>query len=122
MAPRCRWDAPDSVPARARTHARPRRRAEIHARREASGLSNSEPLCRAGIRARVVVEPWRNDRMPPRRVALLTLGFALMFSQLAQAGDAWPDWRGPHGDGKVPEERPPLKWDATTGVLWKTAV
>ena len=40
----------------------------------------------------------------------------------ANAGQNWPAWRGPNSDGKVPEENPPLKWDESTAVLWKTAV
>ncbi len=41
---------------------------------------------------------------------------------ISEAGENWPGWRGPNNDGKVPEENPPLKWDATTAVLWKAAV
>lgn len=47
-------------------------------------------------------------------LSLLTFG--------ARAAEVWPGWRGPQGNGKVPEEQPPLKWDTTTGVLWKTPV
>ncbi len=39
-----------------------------------------------------------------------------------QAGKDWPGWRGPTHDGKVPDENPPLKWDAETAVLWRTTV
>lgn len=49
-------------------------------------------------------------------VALILLGFV----PLSGAGENWPGWRGPNGDGKVPGENPPLKWDESTGVLWKT--
>ena len=40
----------------------------------------------------------------------------------ARAAESWPGWRGPHGDGKVPEEKPPLQWGAESGILWKTPV
>ena len=55
------------------------------------------------------------------RVFVVTLVCAYAIDQ-ARAENDWPGWRGPRGDGKVPEERPPVKWDATTGVLWKTPV
>src|SRR3954453_6906560 len=71
----------------------------------------------------------QKNRMPlspsPRAFVMYALGLAFLVSHLpapTHAGDAWPGWRGPHGDGKVPEEKPPLKWDAATGVLWKTPV
>src|SRR4051794_2458201 len=60
--------------------------------------------------------------MPPLpRLAVVSLAVVTLFAP-ARAGEVWPGWRGPHGDGKVPEEHPPLKWDATSGVLWKTPV
>ncbi len=40
----------------------------------------------------------------------------------SDAGENWPAWRGLNNDGKVPEENPPVKWDASTNVLWKTEV
>ena len=59
----------------------------------------------------------------PLAASALALTFLVSESLVpTQAGETWPGWRGPHGDGKVPEEKPPLKWDATTGVLWKTPV
>jgi outer membrane protein assembly factor BamB len=68
--------------------------------------------------------PSSRSLLAPRFFAL-GLGLAFLVVQTpvaAQAGEGWPGWRGPHGNGKVPEEKPPLKWDATTGVLWKTPV
>jgi outer membrane protein assembly factor BamB len=66
--------------------------------------------------------------MPCNPVArFVAVGFAFSFllsvaPSDAQAGESWPGWRGPHANGKVPEEKPPLKWDANTGILWKAAV
>jgi outer membrane protein assembly factor BamB len=63
--------------------------------------------------------------MPPARLAALTFGFAVSLALLSpptQAGEAWPGWRGPRSDGKVPEERPPLKWGASTNVIWRAVV
>lgn len=34
----------------------------------------------------------------------------------------WPWWRGPGRDGIATGPLPPLKWDATENILWKTAV
>jgi outer membrane protein assembly factor BamB len=63
--------------------------------------------------------------LPAARFVALAFGiaFAAVVSRpAAQALESWPGWRGPHGNGKVPEAKPPLKWDATTGILWKTPV
>lgn len=39
----------------------------------------------------------------------------------ATAADDWPAWRGPSADGVAPAgANPPVKWDASTNVLWKT--
>lgn len=34
----------------------------------------------------------------------------------------WPNWRGPRGDGTSLEKNIPTQWDATTNVIWKTAI
>ncbi len=34
----------------------------------------------------------------------------------------WPHWRGPLQNGSAPLASPPLKWDASTNVAWKTVV
>ncbi len=34
----------------------------------------------------------------------------------------WPGWRGPNGDGTSQETDLPVRWDATTNVLWKSEV
>ena len=65
--------------------------------------------------------------MPPSPSSLAThlLALAFIIAQTlgsAQAAETWPGWRGPNGNGKVPEEKPPLKWDSNTGVLWKSPV
>ncbi|OWK40183.1 PQQ-binding-like beta-propeller repeat protein [Fimbriiglobus ruber] len=37
------------------------------------------------------------------------------------AGDNWPAWRGPTANGVAPPgANPPVKWDATTNIKWKT--
>lgn len=63
--------------------------------------------------------------MFPSRFA--AVGFALALGLAAvpgttKAGNDWPAWRGPRADGKVPEEKPPLQWDAANGVAWKALV
>lgn len=39
----------------------------------------------------------------------------------AHAGD-WARFRGPNGTGIAPDRDVPVKWTATDGVLWKTAI
>lgn len=36
--------------------------------------------------------------------------------------DTWPQWRGPEGNGMAPKGDPPLKWDNTSHVKWKTPI
>ena len=38
------------------------------------------------------------------------------------AQDAWPRFRGPHGDGHVPPQPVPLTWTDTEHVRWKVAI
>jgi len=46
---------------------------------------------------------------------------ALGMIALVTAGQTdWPQWRGPHGDARIAEAKPPLRWSATEGILWKT--
>jgi hypothetical protein len=34
----------------------------------------------------------------------------------------WPQWRGPNGDGVVPQGNPPLEWSETSNVKWKATI
>lgn len=45
------------------------------------------------------------------------LVLALPFHLLAQN---WPEWRGPLATGYAPDANPPIRWDETTNVAWKT--
>jgi outer membrane protein assembly factor BamB len=53
---------------------------------------------------------------------ILSLAFTLAFvAASACAGDTWPAWRGPTGQGITEEKNLPLKWNGKTGenILWK---
>ncbi|WP_254509990.1 outer membrane protein assembly factor BamB family protein [Anatilimnocola floriformis] len=58
------------------------------------------------------------------RRLLLVLVFAWTFSAAAAAGENWPGWRGPRGDGTSLEENVPTHWNATTGenIAWQTPI
>jgi outer membrane protein assembly factor BamB len=50
---------------------------------------------------------------------------AIWFAALAARADDpadWPHWRGPYDNGSTEGGTYPVKWDATSGVLWKTAL
>src|SRR5205823_2296000 len=51
-----------------------------------------------------------------RRLSLLCW-LALVVA--AQAGD-WPGFRGPHGDGVAENEKPPIWFNESSNLLWKT--
>jgi outer membrane protein assembly factor BamB len=56
---------------------------------------------------------------------LLTLGVNY---QPLQAADSavynrnWPQWRGPSGNGIVPEGNPPIEWSETKNIKWKIQI
>jgi len=52
--------------------------------------------------------------------AFLTL--VLMFLPKCACAENWPGWRGPRGDGTSMEKDVPIRWDAGTNIVWKTAV
>lgn len=50
-------------------------------------------------------------------VVLCYIGFSLPHPLLAE--DAWPSWRGPHGDGTAPTGSFATVWNESTNVVWK---
>ena len=45
---------------------------------------------------------------------------AVSLGTLSAAGENWPQWRGPGGQGISKETALPTEWSATTNVAWKT--
>ena len=45
---------------------------------------------------------------------------ALSLATVSAAGENWPQWRGPGGQGISSETSLPTEWSATKNVLWKT--
>ena len=43
----------------------------------------------------------------------------LLATLLAPAPADWPQWRGPLGNGSVPEATPPLEWSEEDNVRWR---
>jgi outer membrane protein assembly factor BamB len=55
-----------------------------------------------------------------RCIATLLLIFPLAAS--AQAGDNWPDYRGPSFDGHVDAPKLPVEWSEDRNITWKTRI
>jgi outer membrane protein assembly factor BamB len=55
-------------------------------------------------------------------VALCLVAPLFSAEDAQQRLDNWPQWRGPTATGTAPNGDPPLKWDATTNIKWKTAL
>ena len=55
------------------------------------------------------------------RFTLVAAALALAASP-ATAGDRWPGFRGPAGDGMSDAKNPPTKWSEKQNVLWKVPV
>jgi outer membrane protein assembly factor BamB len=53
---------------------------------------------------------------------VLTLLVTLSLAAAAGAGDNWPQFRGPHGDGHADTTNLPLTWSEKENVVWKTAI
>jgi outer membrane protein assembly factor BamB len=51
-----------------------------------------------------------------------TLFATLSLAAAVIAGDTWPQFRGPHGDGHADATKLPLTWGEKENVVWKTAI
>lgn len=59
--------------------------------------------------------------MPSRHCFALFCVAILVLPNFA-AGEDWPAWRGPRGDGTSTETNVPTKWTATENVAWKVSI
>lgn len=48
--------------------------------------------------------------------------WVLVLATAAVRAENWPAWRGPRLDGTSAEKNIPIHWNATSNVLWKTAL
>jgi hypothetical protein len=67
----------------------------------------------------------RNSSRPRIAAALLAAALSTALSAppgAALAGDDWPAFRGPTGDGKTDAKGLPVRWDETTNIAWKVAI
>lgn len=48
--------------------------------------------------------------------------FVLLPGIRAWAQEAWPEFRGPAGDGRAVQARPPVRWGEQENVVWKTPI
>ena len=58
--------------------------------------------------------------MNPVRLSLLCL--LCLVNPLAFAGESWPQFRGPEGNGHADATNLPTQWSETENVAWKTAI
>lgn len=59
--------------------------------------------------------------MQDSATSALSLTVLVLLGSAAVAGTpAWPEWRGPGGQGHAPGNRAPLTWSETHHVRWKT--
>jgi outer membrane protein assembly factor BamB len=54
--------------------------------------------------------------------SLLTFSVILALAAASLAGDNWPRFRGPNGDGHSEAARLPVAWSESENVVWKTAI
>ena len=60
--------------------------------------------------------------MSTRGLEAWGLAFGLIGTSFASAGDPWPQFRGPRGDGSSDARGLALTWSETNHVRWKTPV
>ena len=53
---------------------------------------------------------------------MLALGVLALVAPVAAAGENWPQFRGPSGDGHSDATGLPLSWSETENVAWKTPI
>src|SRR5687767_13102702 len=58
----------------------------------------------------------------PLRTLLLSASLCLGAASLPRAGDHWPQFRGPTGQGLTDSTGVPLNWSETQNVKWKTPI
>ena len=58
-------------------------------------------------------------RRPPDRKLVLA---ALVLTPVLYAGDNWPQFRGPNGDGVAEVRAAPVRWSETENIRWKVAI
>ena len=54
--------------------------------------------------------------------SLLILSLCGLVSSVLHAADNWPEFRGPHGDGRSDAKNLPITWSETENVKWKTEI
>jgi len=57
-----------------------------------------------------------------RRVSAVVLASVVVTNSLAWAGENWPQWRGPGGQGVSKETQLPTDWQPDRNIAWKTAL
>ena len=53
-------------------------------------------------------------------VLLLVSSLGIVADDKIDPAQQWPQWRGPSLDGASSQANPPLTWDASTNIAWKT--
>jgi outer membrane protein assembly factor BamB len=57
-----------------------------------------------------------------RRVSAVVFASVVATNSLAWAGENWPQWRGPGGQGVSTETQVPTDWQPDRNIAWKTAL
>ena len=60
--------------------------------------------------------------IPPTMNRCITAFGFLWLTATLNAGDRWPEYRGPTGDGHVNAKSLPTQWSETKNIQWKVAV
>jgi len=49
----------------------------------------------------------------------ISIALSTVLSSMSLGQDAWPTWRGPHGNGTASEGKYPTAWSTTSGIRWR---
>lgn len=64
----------------------------------------------------------RRTGVPAARAVWLTTAACLLTAAAAHAGETWPQFRGPTGQGDAGSQPAPTVWSETGNVAWKTTI
>ena len=83
-------------------------------------LHNREPFVILGFHP-LILQPLPKSRMRFLPTFCILL-FLAAFSGTVFAGDNWPQFRGPSGEGRTDAVGLPLTWSETENIKWKTPI
>jgi outer membrane protein assembly factor BamB len=88
-------------------------------------IAQSPPEKEAKRRTRLRVglaDQWCERPRMNRYLHCLTLAYFAINAGYSASGSDWPEFRGPTGQGRAADAKPPQEWSPDTNIAWRTAI